>query len=281
MKIKTIKQYQHLKPFFVGMPGIVWQVLFFYVPLLCIIALSFSGTTWLSNFVPFMRSSYFMVIGRSLLLATLNATLCTLIAYPLAYFLAFRAGRFKSILLFLVILPFWNNFLVHIYAWTFVLDHQGIINTVLLNLHLIQEPIHFLNSFPAVLLMMVYFYMPFMILPLYAALERFDRRLIEASLDLGATWWGTIRHVLIPLSMPGIRTGFFLVFIPSFGEFIIPEFMGGNKNMYVGTVVSDFILGTQTIGQGAAFTIISSCMLIVAAGLLYLFLSRSKFLNKG
>lgn len=281
MKIKTIKQYQQLKPFFFGIPGIVWQILFFYVPLVCIVALSFSGTTWLANFAPFFRASYFMVIARSLLLATLNATLCTLIAYPLSYFLVFRAGRLKTFLLFLLILPFWNNFLVHIYAWTFVLDHQGIINTLLMHLHLIKTPIHFLNSFPAVLLMMVYFYMPFMILPLYAALERFDRRLIEASLDLGATWWGTIRHVLIPLSMSGIRTGFFLVFIPSFGEFIIPEFMGGNKNMYVGTVVSDFILGTQTIGQGAAFTILSSCALMIAAVILYLFLSKSKMLNKG
>lgn len=276
-----LQQYKQFKSFFIGVPGFVWQVLFFYVPLLCIIGLSFSGATWFSNFAPFFRASYFTVIGRSLFLATLNATLCTLIAYPLAYFLAFRAGRMKMLLLFLVILPFWNNFLVHIYAWTFVLDHQGIINTFLLQTHLIDQPIHFLNSFPAVVVMMVYFYMPFMILPLYAALERFDRRLIEASLDLGATWWGTMRHVLIPLSMPGIRTGFFLVFIPSFGEFIIPEFMGGNKNMYVGTVVSDFILGTQTIGQGAAFTIISSCALVVVAGLLYLVLSRTKCLVKG
>jgi len=279
--MKQIPHYQQVKPFFLGIPGFVWQVLFFYVPLLCIIGLSFSGATWLSNFAPFMRASYFTVIGRSLMLATLNATLCTLVAYPVAYFLAFRAGRMKMPLLFLVILPFWNNFLVHIYAWTFVLDHQGIVNTLLLKLNLIQTPIHFLNSFPAVVLMMVYFYMPFMILPLYAALERFDRRLIEASLDLGASWWQTMRHVLIPLSMSGIRTGFFLVFIPSFGEFIIPEFMGGNKNMYVGTVVSDFILGTQTVGQGAAFTIMSSCALIIAAGILYLVLSRTKCLVKG
>jgi spermidine/putrescine transport system permease protein len=281
MNIKAIKEYRQLKPFFLGIPGIVWQILFFYLPLFCIVALSFSGQTWASNFLPFFSLPYLMVIARSLLLATLNATICTLIAYPLAYFLAFRAGRLKTILLFLMILPFWNNFLVHIYAWTFVLDHQGILNTLLLHMHIINEPIHFLNSFPAVLLMMVYFYMPFMILPLYAALERFDQKLIEASLDLGATWWGTIRHVLIPLSMPGIRTGFFLVLIPSFGEFIIPEFMGGNKNMYVGTVVSDFILGTQTIGQGAAFTIISSLALIVVAALLYLFLSRTKILIKG
>src|SRR5438105_3954420 len=140
--MKSMKHEQQLKPFFIGIPGFVWQVLFFYVPLFCIIGLSFSGTTLLSNFAPFMRASYFTVIGRSLFLATLNATLCTLLAYPIAYFLAFRSGRMKMLLLFLVILPFWNNFLVHIYAWTFVLDHQGIVNTFLMHMHLITEPIH-------------------------------------------------------------------------------------------------------------------------------------------
>lgn len=271
-----VKHYQKFKPFFFGIPGIVWQILFFYLPIAFIIASSFSGETVFSNFQSFISWPYFKVVLRSLFLALMNATICTIVAYPLAYFLTFHAGRLKSFLLFLVILPFWNNFLVHIYAWMFVLDHQGMINMVLQYFHIIHEPIHFLNSFPAILLMMVYFYMPFMVLPLYAALERFDRRLIEASLDLGGSWWDTMRHVLFPLSMPGIRMGFFLVFIPSFGEFIIPEFMGGDKTMYVGSVVSDFILGTQTSGQGAAFTVLASLALIIASTALYLLMGRSK-----
>lgn len=270
----NVHRYRKFKPFFLGMPSIIWQLLFFYVPIACIIGLSFSGETFFSNFQSFISWPYGKVIARSLALALTNATLCTLIAYPLAYFLAFHAGRLKSFLLFLVILPFWNNFLVHIYAWMFVLDPQGVLNKLLLSLHLIDNPIHFLNSYPAVVLMMIYFYLPFMILPLYAALERFDRKLIEASFDLNGTWWDTLRYVLIPLSMPGIRTGFFLVFIPSFGEFIIPEFMGGDRTMYVGSVVSDFILGSQTGAQGAAFTMLSSLALIAASAILYWVMSR-------
>jgi len=255
--------------FFIGVPAIVWQLLFCYVPLLSVIVLSFSGTNFFDNFTLFFAWPYACVITRSLFLAFLNATLCMLVAYPLAYFLIFCAGRLKNVLLFLVILPFWTNFLVHMYAWMFVLDKHGIINSALRYLHIIDSPIHFLNTFPAVVLMMVYFYVPFMTLPLYATLERFDQRLFETSLDLGATWWDTIRYVVFPLSMPGLRTGFFLVFIPSFGEFVIPEFMGGNMHMYVGSLVSDFIIGSQTIGYGAAFTVMSSLSLFIVAVILY------------
>jgi spermidine/putrescine transport system permease protein len=251
--------------FFLGIAGIFWQIVFFYIPLLLVIALSFSGSSLLEHFRPFISMVYGKIIVRSLLLALVNATLCTLIAYPLAYFLAFRAGKLKNFLLFLVILPFWNNFLLHIYAWIFVLDRHGVLNTLLKSMGVIQEPLHLLNSVFATTLMMVYFYVPFMVLPLYATLERFDKRLIESSLDLGASWWQTIYRILLPVTMPGIRAGFFLVFIPSFGEFAIPEFMGGDKSMYVGTVVSNLMLGSQTAGLGAAFTVLSALVLMVVA----------------
>lgn len=261
--------------FFLGIPGIIWQLLFFYLPLLFILGLSISGSQYGHYFSPFFTGSYAGIIIRSLLLALGNGIVCTLVAYPLAYFLAFRAGRLKYLFLFLVILPFWNNFLLHIAAWIFVLDQQGVVNTLLMGIGLIKEPLHILNSPLAVGIMMVYFYLPFMVLPLYATLERFDRRLLEASADLGASWWQTMRNIVLPLSMSGIRSGFFLVFIPSFGEFAIPEFMGGDKKLYVGSLVSHLLLGNQTMASGAAFTVISSLVLLVVVATIYWLLRPS------
>jgi ABC-type spermidine/putrescine transport system permease subunit I len=124
------------------------------------------------------------------------------------------------------------------------------------------------------MVMMVYYYLPFMVLPIYSPLERFDFKLIEASLDLGASWMTTLRKILLPLTLGGIRAGFFLVYIPSFAEFAIPELMGGDKYMFVGSVVSHYILGDQTGSLGAAFTVIACLALLISTVLLYKLLSK-------
>lgn len=272
-KLSTFHDY----PFAIGIPAIIWQVLFFYLPLAILAVGSFiafgeeggfRGFT-LEKLAFFMRAPYFKVIGFSLLLALSNSLLCFCIAYPLAYYLAFRGKKIKTILLFLLIVPFWTNFLLHVYAWFFVLENQGFLNITLQWLGLIDRPIPFLNSVFAIMIMMVYYYLPFMVLPIYSALEKFDPKLIEASYDLGATWRQTFRKVLLPLSARSIKTGFFLVFIPSFGEFAIPELMGGDRQMFVGSVVAHYILGDTTGTLGAAFTLISCCVLVVSAILLY------------
>jgi spermidine/putrescine transport system permease protein len=252
-------------PFFIGSQALVWQLLFFYIPLAFILLSSFTAYY---NFFPFLKWLYFSVIFRSLGLALSTALLCLLIAYPLAYFIAFRGKKYVYLWLFFLIVPFWTNFLLHIFAWFFVLERQGFLNNILLSIGLIHEPIHFLNSMFAVYLMMVYYYLPFMVLPIYSMLEKFDIRLIEASLDLGATWSQTIYHVILPVSLPGMLLGIFLVFVPSFGEFAIPELMGGDKVMFVGSVISHYILDAQTMSFGAAFTIISGIFLIASALLL-------------
>jgi spermidine/putrescine transport system permease protein len=270
------KQASHL-PFATGIPAMLWQIIFFYLPLAFIL---FSGLVHLSasgafegftfdKWLIFLRPTYLRVIGSSIALALANAVLCFLVAYPLAYFLAFTAKRFKNLFLFLLIVPFWTNFLLHVYAWFFVLEKEGFLNQLLKSLGVIQESIHFLNSPFAIMIMMVYYYLPFMILPIYSSLERFDSRLVEASLDLGATWSQTLRRILLPLSMRGIRAGFFLVYIPSFGEFAIPELMGGDKQVFVGNVVSQYMLGEQTGSLGAAFTAIACLFLLASAALLY------------
>jgi spermidine/putrescine transport system permease protein len=268
--------------FATGVPALIWQALFFYIPLLFIVFSSIvkvteagviTGVT-LEKLRLFFTPIYLRVISSSLLLALGNALICLLIAYPLAYFLAFTGKRFKNLLLFLLIVPFWTNFLLHVYAWFFVLEREGFLNNLLRAIGVIQDPLHLLNSLFATMIMMVYYYLPFMVLPIYSSLERFDVRLIEASLDLGAGWFQTFRRILLPLTLRGVRSGFFLVYIPSFGEFAIPELMGGDKQMFVGSVVAHYILGEETGSLGAAFTVVSCIALLISAVLLYLLINR-------
>jgi spermidine/putrescine transport system permease protein len=269
-------------PFSIGIPAIIWQVLFFYVPLIFILFSSvlkfaesgaFEGITF-EKWLLFLRPVYLGVIASSLVLAISNTVLCFLIAYPIAYFLAFTGKRFKDLFLFLLIVPFWTNFLLHVYAWFFVLEKEGCLNQLLITLGIIDQPLHLLNTPFSIMIMMIYYYLPFMILPIYSSLEKFDIRLIEASLDLGASWGSTFRRILLPLTMRGIRAGVFLVYIPSFGEFAIPELMGGDKQMFVGSVVSHYILGDQTGSLGAAFTAVA-CIALIASSLgLYWLMNR-------
>jgi spermidine/putrescine transport system permease protein len=269
-------------PFSIGAPAMIWQVLFFYLPL-AILAISsvlqfseaevFEGFTF-DKIAFFLRPLYMKVILSSFFLALGNAILCLLIAYPLAYFLAFTGKRYKNFFLFLLIVPFWTNFLLHVYAWYFVLEKEGFLNNLLRFLGIIDKPLILLNTPFAIMIMMVYYYLPFMVLPLYSSLEKMDVRLVEASLDLGATWGQTLRQVMLPLTKRGLLAGFFLVYIPSFGEFVIPELMGGDKLMFVGTVVSNYILGDETGSLGAAFTLIACLVLLMSSIGLYWIIDR-------
>lgn len=276
-------------PFAIGIPAVVWQLLFFYLPICLMFITSFftwsevSGITFsIEHFKHIWRPSYLTSIFYSLLLSSSTAIICVSIAFPLAYYIAFRGGRFKTVFLFLLIVPFWTNFLLHIYAWFFVLEKEGFLNTVLLNLGVIKEPLRILNTYLAMMIMMVYYYLPFMTLPIYASLERFDFRLLEASYDLGASRLQTFRRILLPISLSAIRAGFFLVSIPAFGEFAIPELMGGDKDYYVGSVISQFILGEETGQLGTAYTVLSVAFLMIYVGLVCMAFSLfSRFLTRG
>ncbi len=283
MKLKLLRKSSSSEyPFSIGAPAMIWQVLFFYVPLALIAITSILNVTeagiieglTFSKIAFFLRPLYLKVIGSSFLLALSNALLCLCIAYPLSYFLAYTGKKFKNVLLFLLIVPFWTNFLLHVYAWFFVLEREGFLNNLLRSLNLIDEPIHFLNSIFATMIMMVYYYLPFMVMPIYSSLERMDIRLTEASYDLGASWQQTFRQVTLPMTKRGILAGFFLVYIPSFGEFAIPELMGGDRQMFVGSVVSNYILGDETGSLGAAFTVLASICLLVSSGVLYFIINR-------
>ncbi|MBF5059609.1 ABC transporter permease [Candidatus Neptunochlamydia vexilliferae] len=275
--------------FAIGSPALIWQIIFFYLPLLLMMGSSLfvlmdGGTVRLSfeNFAPLFSTAHLSVIFSSISLALCTALISLSIAYPLAHFIAFKGGRYKTLMLFFLIVPFWTNFLLHVYAWFFVLEREGFLNTALKSVGVIQEPIHFLNSIFAVILMMVYCYLPFMVLPIFSSLERFDRRLLEASNDLGASWKETFQKVMLPLTLPAVRAGFFLVFIPAFGEFIIPELMGGDKRYFVGNVISQYVLGKETGGMGAAFMVLSCFSLMGTVMLVYFsFKKVSKVLLRG
>jgi len=264
-------------PFFVSVPAILWQLLFLCLPILFIFYMAFS-TGFFSFTFEYFRGIldwvHLRIIVRSLLVAMLNATLCLLVAYPVAYFLALKVKKMKNFLLFLLTLPAWVNFLIQVYSWFFVLERNGIINKFLLSTGIISDPLHMINNQFAISLVMFHIYLPFMIVPLYNILEKFDPQLIDASLDLGANRIVTFFRITFPLSLSGVYLGFFLVFVMTFGEVVIPMFLGGNKTLFVGTLISEYFFGARNMHTGAAFTLLSSMFMGATLLLLYILLKN-------
>ncbi len=255
-------------PFFFGLPAFLWQLIFIYAPLMLMIGLSFKSFSF-EYVTSFLNREYLLILLRSLVLGAGTATFALLLGYPVAYWIALCAGRFKSFCLFLLFLPFLTNILLHIYAWMLLLSRTGFLNQILQLLHVTVGPIHFLNSAGAVFVVMVYCYVPFVILPIYSDLEKFDVRMIEASADLGASPFQTFWRVIFPLSLPGVRSGLFLVLVPAFSEFIVPELIGGDRMVFAGGVVAHFTLHGEMIAYSAAFTLLAALLLIIVVSGLY------------
>lgn len=254
-------------PIMLAMPALLWIFLLLIFPFLCMVYTSLLDDSvvqayTLSHYSNFFELLYLHVISRSLFLATGTAIITLLIGYPVAYFIAFRANKNKNMLLFLLTLPFWTNLIIQVYAWFFILERTGLINTLLLQLGIISHSIQFAYNMYAILLLLIYCYLPFMTLPIYTILQKFDTKLIEASMDLGATRWQTFWRITFPLSLPGIKTGFLLVFVPSFGDFVIPSLIGGSRYLTVGSLISYYFLTAQNTASGAAFTVLSGCVLM-------------------
>src|SRR5215213_3015892 len=227
-------------------PVTIWLGLFFLVPLLLILAYSF-GTSGIyggitlgfnpGNYLKVFDPLYLEIIVRTFIIALINTFLCLALGYPLAYFIAFKGGSWKNVLLLMVMIPFWTSLLLRAYAWVVILGGNGIANRTLQLLGITDGPVNLIFTPQAVTMGMVYSYLPFMILPLYAALEKFDVGLKEAAQDLGASRWHTFWRVTFPLSMPGVIAGSILVFIPSAGEFVIPNLLGGARTVLVGAIM--------------------------------------------
>ncbi len=259
--------------------SLAWLVGFLLLPLFYLLAVSFAqrspyGTIeWslgLSNYLQAFKPLYLEVYWRSLWIALLTTALCALLGYPVAYTLARRvSARWKSALLMLVVIPFWTSFLIRTYAWMIILRSEGVINNALLSLHLIQEPLHLLYTPLAVFIGLVYGELPFMILPLYAVLQKLDPTLLEAAQDLGATRWRTFLRVTLPISAPGLAAGSGLVFIASVGAFITPDLLGGARSMMVGNLIQNqfAVARNQPFGSAVAFLLTFLVLLLMLAGL--------------
>jgi spermidine/putrescine transport system permease protein len=199
---------------------------------------------------------FLRVFLRSLALASATTALCLLIAYPMAYYIAVKAVRYRNFLLLLVIMPLWVTFLLRAYALLTLLGPEGFLNGVLLSLGLIQQPLFLIYNETSVLIGMVYSYLPLAVLPLYSTLVRLDKTVIEASRVLGAGPLKTFFKVTLPISRPGVFAAVLLTFIPAAGEFIVPSFLGGPNEVYVGTLIYNAFLAARNWNWGAAMSIV-------------------------
>jgi spermidine/putrescine transport system permease protein len=267
-------------------PGLVWMGLLFFVPLCLVVAISFAdrgtygGIIWtlsLTNYLDLLHPLYAHILGQSILLAAVTTFLCLIMGFPLAYYIARAAPGRQGLWLLLVMIPFWTNFLVRTYAWMFILRTEGLLNTLLLKLGLIAAPIELLYSNTAVVIGLVYGYLPFMVLPLYVALERVDQMLVEAAWDLYATRWAVFWRIILPLAKPGVMAGCLLVFIPSLGAFLTPDLLGGARSMMIGNLIQHEFLVARDWPLGAA---ISCVLMLFVVGMMGWALRAAKPLSR-
>jgi spermidine/putrescine transport system permease protein len=243
-------------------PAALWYAAFFVVPLGFILVFSFltsadyGGIDYkfnLGNYPQLLSDPiYLRIFLNTLGMAFSGTALCLVIGFPLAYFLATRAGRWKNLFLIMLIVPFWTSFLTRTYAWLVLLSDNGPLAHLLHQANLIQGDLGFLYTYKAVLLGIVYNYLPLMVFPLYVSLERLDKRLLEAAKDLGADRLRAFWRVTVPLTMPGILTGCLLVFIPLTGEYVIPAILGGAKSYMIGNLIGDEFVSAHDWAFGSA-----------------------------
>lgn len=269
----------------------VWLLLFFLVPFLIVLKISFSEAllamppyapllAWthervlsiqlhLANYhFLFSDALYLDSFLYSLKVAAVSTALCLLLGYPMALGITRATPALRNLLLMLVILPFWTSFLLRVYAWIGLLKDDGLINNLLMSVHLIAQPIPMVASPFAVYVGIVYSYLPFMVLPLYANLEKHDRSLLEAAADLGAPPWKAFLRVTWPLSVPGVVAGALLVFIPAVGEYVIPSLLGPSNQLMIGRVLSDEFFENRDWPVASAVAIV---ILIILLGPIIMF----------
>lgn len=262
-----------------ALPAIIYLGVFFVIPLLFVFVISFmtrgSGRGGEGFYtMPFTLQAYQDAIGRiygpvildSVVIAFITTVFCLILGYPLAFFIATRKSKAKQqFALFLVILPFWTNFLVRTYTWRIILGNEGIINGFLQGIGLTTGPIQMLNTDFAVLVGLIYGYLPFMVLPIYASVERFDFRLVEAAYDLGANDWRAFWRVVLPMTLPGVVAGMILVFIPVIGALVTPELLGGTQGIMIGSLIQNqFLKSGGNWPLGAAISMVMMGFVLIA-----------------
>ena len=246
-------------------PVTLWLAFFVAIPLIYVFIMSFCSideaynvvfkfTT--ANYQRLFDPNYVQIYGTSLIVAFLTTAICILIGYPFSFLIARTTSKYKALLYMLIIIPFWTNSLIRIYGWRTFLGTNGWLNTILTTLHITSEPVQFLFNRGATVLGMVYCLFPFMVLPLYTAIEKLDKSLLEASSDLGAKGPSTFMRVILPLTMNGIFSGSIMVFIPSLGYFFVADILGGGNSDVIGNLIERQFQSGNNWPLGAALSII-------------------------
>ena len=269
-------------------PSVVMIGVFMLIPMLIMAAISVMergssggvrwGTFTLEPYVQFLferdlddslllNTDYLQIFARSVGLAVMTTAITLLIGFPTALYMALQPERRRNLLIFLVTIPFWTNLLVRNYAWILLLRNNGLVDQLLMGLHLRTEPLGVLYTPLSVAIGLSYTFMPFMVLPVYASLERFDWRLVEAAYDLGARRWTALRRVVIPLAMPGIAAGSILVFIPCLGAYVTPELLGGGKTLMIGNLIQGQFGSARNWPFGAALSMALLAFVLIAMAL--------------
>lgn len=247
------------------MPIIFWLGLFLVVPMLIVVVISFMSRDTLGNVVMgfnldgykrFFEPLYLGIYWDTIVLSVTTTGLCLLLSYPLAYYIANASTKMRTWGLILITVPFWINFLIRTYAWVLLLRTQGVVNNLLIDLGWIAEPLQMLYTKGAVLLGMVYTFIPFMVLPIYVAIEQMDKKLLEAASDLGATSWRAFWHVTLPQTKSGIMTGAVLVYVSTTGMFVVTDILGGAKSAMISNIIQSQFLGARNWPFGAALSVI-------------------------
>ena len=276
--LRFLRSHPRIKIGFMLSPCACWIIGFTLLPMIFILYYSFQtrgpwGTIKYEfnfhNYGEIFDPIFLKVFFRSLYLSSITVIFCLFGGYTVAYWIAFYGKKFKSILLFLVVLPFCTSYLVRIYSWVTILSDHGIVNSLLTFFEIIENPLPLLHNQFAVVIGLVYTYLPFMILPLYASIERLDRSVLEAASDLGAHSLERFYKITIPLTKGGMLSGSVLVFVPAIGEFLVPELLGGAKVMMLGKFISLKFVGLRDWPLGSAYSIV---ILILVLILLYLYM---------
>ncbi|WP_373767832.1 spermidine/putrescine ABC transporter permease PotB [Glaesserella sp.] len=263
-----------------------WLIFFVLIPNLLVLFTSFMTkdsseliefTFSVDSYSRLVDPLYSQVLWNSLYMAGIATVICLIVGYPFAFMIAKLPEKYRPILLFLVVLPFWTNSLIRIYGMKIFLGVKGVLNSTLLSLGIISEPIRILNTEIAVVIGLVYILLPFMILPLYSSIEKIDGRLLEAAKDLGANAFQRFVKIIIPLTMPGIVAGCLLVLLPAMGMFYVADLLGGAKVLLVGNIIKSEFLVTRNWPFGSA---ISIALTILMALMIYVYYRANKLMNK-
>ena len=257
-------------------PGLFYLVVLFLAPMAIVLAFSFSspsaaggpaGPPTLDAYRRAFDPLYLSVLGHSALLALVTTALCLAVSFPAAWAIRAAPPRARALLLALMVIPSWVNLLVKNYAWIVILRRQGVLNTLLGSLGITEEPLPLLFNDGAVVAGLVHTYLPFMLLPLYVALDRMDWRLVEAARDLSAGAWQTFRRVVLPQTLGGVVVGCTLVFVPALGAFVTPDFLGGPRSLMVGTLIENQLLQVRDWPFASALSMTLMALVLAALAL--------------